>query len=115
MKVLVIDDDKDVRELISANLMTEGYEVLEAEDGIQGAKKATSQNPELIVTDIRMPGNGGLWLISQVQEHAPEIPVIVISGHPEARSKACHLGAQSFIDKPFRSDLLLEEIRRICG
>jgi CheY-like chemotaxis protein len=102
---LVVDDDPACRMLCSINLQFEGVVVLEAADGRRGLEQARSERPDLVVTDVRMPGLDGFQLAEALRrdERTSQIPLIFISAEKEpanaARARA--LGALAYLTKPF--------------
>ncbi len=104
-RVLVVDDDSNARALCSINLLLEGLEVLEAEDGRRGLARARLENPDLVVTDVAMPGLDGFELAEalRLDEHTANIPLIFLSGETDAanEARAQSLGALAYVTKPF--------------
>jgi len=101
--ILVIDDEARIRSSLAGILTDEGYKVSLAEDGEAAlAKIQTDPPPDLILSDIWMPGIDGLELLQKVRESNPDIPVIMISGHGtiETAVRAIKMGAFDFIEKP---------------
>ena len=78
--LLIIDDDDVVRASLAAYLEDSGFSVLQAGNGQQGLQVFEEHQPDLVICDLRMPQMGGLELIRQVSERAPQVPVIVVSG-----------------------------------
>jgi len=101
-KILLVDDDSVIREVLSALLVKGGYEVEEAADGETALKKAQETFYDHIITDLSMPGMGGLGLLERLNDLGVESIVTVISGHSDLGnvSKAFKLGASDFIAKP---------------
>src|ERR1700733_14793564 len=79
-KILIIDDDAQIRRMLERALTGVGYEVVEAKDGDDGLKAFAKHRPELVVTDIVMPDREGLETIRELRRLAPHLPVIAISG-----------------------------------
>jgi CheY-like chemotaxis protein len=79
-RLLVVDDDEAIREIISAMLTEQGYEIVTAEDGQQALELLPQFRPHLLVTDLRMPRMAGDELVRIVRESFPQLPVIVVSG-----------------------------------
>src|ERR1700674_423804 len=106
-RILVIEDDPILRDLLAEWLLAAGYRVGVAPEGGAGIADARAHRPALVVTDIHMPGTGGAAVIAEVARMHPRIPVIAISGHfrsghgltPE---EATALGAARTLAKPFR-------------
>lgn len=114
--VLVIDDEADIRELVSGILQDEGHQVRTARDGDEALEAVRRRRPTLVVLDIWLQGSriDGLDLLSMFREIDPGMPVIVISGHGtiETAVAAIRKGAYDFIEKPFTSDRLLVVVSR---
>jgi CheY-like chemotaxis protein len=104
-RVLVVDDDSNTRALCSVNLILEGLEVLEAEDGRRGLARARLETPDLVVTDVAMPGLNGFELAEALRrdESTAQIPLIFLSGELSAdnEARAHSLGALAYVTKPF--------------
>jgi CheY-like chemotaxis protein len=104
-RVLVVDDDSNTRALCSINLILEGLEVLEAEDGRRGLARARLETPDLVVTDVAMPGLNGFELAEALRrdESTAQIPLIFLSGELSAdnEARAHALGALAYVTKPF--------------
>ncbi len=79
--ILVIDDEKDIRTALAGILEDEGYQVLFADNGIEGIECARLELPDLILLDIWMPGMDGLEALGQLKKLLPGVTVIMISGH----------------------------------
>lgn len=114
--ILIVDDEEDIRGLLQGILGDEGYSCRMA-GGARDAYMAIKQKlPSVIILDIWLHGSehDGLEILKNVKETAPEIPVIMISGHGtiETAVSALKLGAYDFIEKPFKSDRLLLMVRR---
>ncbi|HSK15709.1 MAG TPA: response regulator [Gaiellaceae bacterium] len=114
-RVLVVDDDPQLREFIRVNLEMEGYEVREAASAGEGLAALDESSPDLILLDVLMPGVDGWEMLKRVQErHGVEsIPVIMYSGMVEDGEQAEERGAQAFIGKPFDPRRLLEATRQL--
>ena len=113
-KILVIDDEKNIREGLQMALEDEGYEVLTAEDGTDGLHKALSEAIDLVITDLRMPGVGGQEILRRVSSETPGVPVIVLTGHGtvETAVEAMRMGAYDFLTKPLDLDRLSLLVKR---
>ncbi len=118
--ILVIDDDAAMRRLILRVLATRGHALLEAENGEQGLKLLEDQTPDLIITDILMPGKEGIETIREVRERSPDTKIIAISGGGGSHDMmfldiAKTFGAQASLAKPFRPDELIEVVDRVLA
>lgn len=101
-RVLLVDDEKDIRDIIGLTLKDAGYEVVSASDGESGAALVESFSPHIVVTDIRMPKLDGLGLLKRIKEARPEIEVVVATafGDMPTAIRALQLDASDFITKP---------------
>ncbi|RJR40918.1 MAG: response regulator [Desulfobacteraceae bacterium] len=113
-KVLLIDDDEGVRRVTSIILADAGYCVLAAESGQSGLKLCKEESPQIVITDIRMPGMDGMEVLRTVKKEDPDKEVIVVTGFGEmaAAVSALQLDASDFITKPIGTDALLIALER---
>jgi DNA-binding NtrC family response regulator len=111
--ILLIDDEKSIRNVLKDILQHEGYRVEEAADGEQGLKLLAAQSFDLVLCDIKMPKMDGLEVLEQIMLLQPDVPVIMISGHGtiETAVDAVKKGAFDFIAKPPDLNRLLITIR----
>ena len=116
---LIVDDDRDTRELYTQYLSRSGVNTVEAEDGFHGLAKATSIVPDVITTDLILPRMNGAELCRSLKgaERTRLIPVIVVTGSvKESELKAAkQAGCISVLTKPCLPDVLLAEIRRVLA
>ncbi|MDC9701715.1 MAG: sigma-54 dependent transcriptional regulator [Alphaproteobacteria bacterium] len=109
--ILIVDDEADIRDLVSGILEDEGYEARVARDSESALQEIFGRCPSLIFLDIWLQGSklGGLELLDMIKQQHPELPVVMISGHGhvEMAVSAIRRGAYDFIEKPFESDRLL--------
>lgn len=113
-KVLVVDDDPGILELISIRLEAMGYEVTSVESAEEALASMAVLRPDIVVTDLRMGGMDGLALFDEIHESNPSLPVIILTAHgtiPEAVD-ATKRGVFSFLSKPFDGKALVEHINR---
>jgi UDP-3-O-acyl N-acetylglucosamine deacetylase len=112
--ILIVDDEAQIRTTLRGVLSDEGYRVLDAEDALKALDLINSQHPQLVILDIWMPHMDGIELLEQLKTRAPELPIIVVSGHGtiETAVRATRLGASDFLEKPFSLDTLLRSVRR---
>ena len=114
--ILVIEDDKPVRNMLRNLLEGEGHQVIEACEGDEGLQLYRAQSPDLVITDIHMPGKDGLEVIKEVRADAPEAKIIAIAAHVlEMLPRAKELGADRTIGKPFDVNELLEMVEGLLG
>jgi DNA-binding NtrC family response regulator len=111
--ILLIDDEKSIRNVLKDILQHEGYRIEEAADGEQGLQKLATQPFDLVLCDIKMPKMDGLEVLQQIMQLQPDVPVIMISGHGtiETAVDAVKKGAFDFIAKPPDLNRLLITIR----
>ncbi|GMR05203.1 MAG: hypothetical protein BMS9Abin23_1149 [Thermodesulfobacteriota bacterium] len=109
IRVLMTDDDRNLRDLLEEALMDWGYEVRVAVSGEDALEKIKAERSDIVITDLRMPGMGGLKLLEKIKEYDEDILVIVITGYAtiETAVKAIESGAYDYITKPFRLDELM--------
>ncbi|MBX7096706.1 MAG: sigma-54 dependent transcriptional regulator [Myxococcaceae bacterium] len=102
-KVLVVDDEANLRKVLAAMLRKEGYDVAVAADGAQAIAELEKNGADVVVTDLVMPQTGGMELLKQVTVNHPEVPVIIITAHGTVDSavEAIKLGAFDYVTKPF--------------
>jgi CheY-like chemotaxis protein len=116
--VLIVEDEDAVRELEKFILEQQGYEVLEAKDGLEGLAKAEFKRPDLILLDLMMPDVSGGRMFDEMQEHPATagIPIVVVTGKPGAHDEFDDaIGAENVIMKPFEAETLLARIRHYIG
>lgn len=114
MKILVVDDDPKLRTLLVRFLHTKGFDVAEAENGAKGVVAARTQRPGLIITDLNMPGLGGLDLIREIRAlpETKDTPVIVLTGEdgPTHYNAIYDAGADAYVAKPVDFERLLGRV-----
>ena len=112
--LLIIDDEKNIREGLAANFELEGYNVKTAEDGKTGLSLIEKGDIDLVITDLRMPGISGEEVLQKVTTETPGIPVIILTGHGSIDSavEAMRHGAYDFLTKPLNLDQLGMIVKR---
>jgi DNA-binding NtrC family response regulator len=112
-KILVIDDERSIRNTLKEVLEYEGHEVKDAADGADGLKLATDEKFDIILCDIKMPKMDGIEVLEKVIEQTPDVPFIMISGHGtiETAVEAIKKGAYDFISKPLDLNRMLITLR----
>ncbi|HOS49159.1 MAG TPA: sigma-54 dependent transcriptional regulator [Bacteroidia bacterium] len=112
-KILVIDDERSIRNTLKEILEYEGHEVKDAADGAEGLKIATEEKFDVILCDIKMPKMDGIEVLEKVIEQTPDVPFIMISGHGtiETAVEAIKKGAYDFISKPLDLNRMLITLR----
>ncbi|MDP4277432.1 MAG: response regulator [Bacteroidota bacterium] len=113
-KILVIDDEPQIRRLLTIALESNEYKVLEAENGKDGLLSTAMNRPDVILLDLGLPDHGGLAVLTQLREWS-SVPVIVLTVQDEEQTKIQALdgGADDYITKPFNTGELLARIR-VC-
>ena len=127
-KILVIDDEKDVRVVLGEVLKRAGYDAIIAANAMEGLEKLEADGADLVITDVIMPGMDGVAAIEKIRENHPDMPIIVISGggnvapmeyEPGAISTTAYLasatnaGANRTLTKPFDRQELLDAVRAL--
>ncbi|MBI4961797.1 MAG: response regulator [Desulfomonile tiedjei] len=117
--ILVIDDEEDIRDLVSRILKQAGHQVLEAPDGNVGTSLYRKHLPELLITDIIMPEKEGIETIRELRQDFPNVKIIAISGGGQALPRdtclqfAKGLGANITLAKPFSRQELLDAVQKV--
>ena len=118
-KILVIDDETELAELIKIDLEAKQYEVLVAHDGSSGLKRALAEKPDLVILDIMMPGMDGYEVLRELRNASSTrmLPVIMLSAKSETPSilESQNLGATDYLIKPFDAKEMYECIGRCLG
>ncbi len=114
-RVLVVDDDRDIIEIAAIILSDSGYQCESATNGADAIRKVRRGKFDAVVTDIGMPGMDGIALTRKLSQQFSGLPVIIMTGKPEDRSKetALHAGASEFLTKPFAGPDLIEKLHRV--
>ena len=114
-KILIIDDDRVLRQTLAAALEAEGYAAAEASDGREGLNKALKTAFDLIVLDVVMPALGGLDVCRKLREAGRQVPVIVMSGKKKEVDKVLglELGGDDYLTKPFGTDEFIARVHAV--
>ena len=114
-KILVIDDDPDLRTLMELTMRKQGYEVESASGKAEAFRKLSSFQPHVILLDVLLSGDDGRELCKEIKsmEAYRNLPVIMISAHPGATANISGYGADDFITKPIRTELLMKKIQSL--
>jgi DNA-binding response OmpR family regulator len=119
MKILIVDDDTGLTQLLQLVFESRGFWVTTAYDGEQALQTLENELPEVIVLDLMMPGVGGLEVCKQVREdpRTADIPIIVLSAMPNesAHQEAMDAGATEYLIKPIRPSDLIKRIREVTS
>jgi two-component system, NtrC family, sensor kinase len=113
-KILLIDDEEANVRVLAMSLRSDGHEVVSALSGEEGLEVFFREAPELVLTDIKMPGMDGIEVLQRIKERKPEAEVIIITGHGDIDNaiEALKFGASDFINKPIRDEVLAVAIQR---
>jgi len=111
-QILIVDDEANVRKVLGAMLEQAGYLSLRADSAEQALELLRSQDPDLVLTDLRMPGMDGISLLTRVRQEFPEIPVVLLTAHGsvETAVDAMKRGAHDFLTKPFEKSHVLQVV-----
>lgn len=119
-KILIIEDDKFLRELITRKLQSENFEMVSAMDGESGLELAAKERPDIVLLDLILPGIDGFEVLSKIKgnEAISSIPVIILSnlGQKDDIEKGMNLGAVDYLVKAhFTPNEIVEKIRQVLG
>jgi two-component system, OmpR family, response regulator len=114
-RLLVVDDEPNIRELLSASLRYAGFEVATAADGQQALTMAESFRPDLLVLDVMMPGLDGFGVVRRMRQSGRHTPVLFLTARdaPEDKVSGLTLGGDDYVTKPFSLDEVLARIRAV--
>jgi two-component system, OmpR family, response regulator len=113
MRILIVEDEARIRAFLARAFTAEGYIVDVTGDGLVGAERIRAGGYDLVVLDLLLPGRSGLEILSEVHDHMPDLPVIVLSARGDLQTKlrGFELGAVDYVAKPFSLDELLARAR----
>jgi len=113
-KIVLIDDEEDIREVMAVALQDAGFTVATAADGVSGLQRCEDTLPQIVITDIRMPGIDGLQVLTTIKKKYPDIEVIVVTafGEMDLAIRALQLDASDFITKPISDEALDLALKR---
>ena len=118
-KILIIEDNPDIAELLKDLLSKEKFETAICYDGLQGREFALKFKPDLILLDLMLPAGGGFYVLEKVKLSAltKSIPIVVLTASKDIghRNKALEMGVQAFIEKPYDPQALISTIRGLLG
>ena len=114
-RILLVDDHKNIRTLLTELLSTMGYRVLEAKDGEEAMKLVEIGPIDLVMTDLKMPGMDGIELTRAIRGIKPDLPIIVYSGYRfiDTVSEALKAGANEYLAKPFLQTKIKQTVERL--
>jgi CheY-like chemotaxis protein len=118
-KILIVDDDHDIRNLLSTRLRAEGYETVFAADAMTAINVARTERPDVILLDIGLPGGTGMVVMDRLRNFPAlaHIPVVIVSAQDPLASREAALaaGARAFIPKPIDHIALVETVRELVS
>ena len=117
-RVLLVEDDESVRQLVRVTLQMNDYDVVEAKDGLEGLLLLDMHQPDAVVLDLMMPDVGGERMLAQLRAtvETKKIPVVIITGKPEVAPEVIGLvGKENFFPKPFAPDAVIARLRAMIG
>ncbi len=118
-KVLVADDEHNIRHILDFSLHAEGFDVIAVHSGEEAFEKAVAESPDLIILDVMMPGQGGIETCKQLKndERTAGIPVVLLTAMSSAedRKKGVACGANEYITKPFSPQKVIDTVQDLLG
>jgi len=118
-KILVCDDDANIRNIMDFSLEAEGFQVVEAPDGDAALRLAVTEQPDLVLLDVMMPGNDGLTVCRHLKENpaTKHIPVLLLTARSSKADREAGLaaGADDYITKPFSPQRLVDKVTELLG
>ena len=112
-RVLIVEDDSDILEILSTLLVHRGYSVTTADDGYQALRRIAAEPPDIILLDVMMPGFDGWDVMAEMRDQALRTPIVVVSALDNARQRAMDFGAAAFLSKPFDLDDVLRLVENL--
>ena len=117
MKILVVDDDKTTRKLLSIYLKAKGHEVVTAENGLEGIEKVGTENVNLVVTDMNMPYMDGIEFVKNLRADPlyAELPIIMVTteADEDEKKRAFEIGVDDYLVKPTNAEQINASIKKI--
>jgi DNA-binding response OmpR family regulator len=114
-KILVVDDEKNIRLLLREELTDEGYEVIEADTGAKALELIKKEKPDLVTLDIKMPDEDGLSILRKIREIEYDLPVIICSAYSVFKSDFSTVAADYYVTKSSDFEELKSKIREILS
>jgi len=114
-RILVVDDEENIRELYRDELVEEGYEVELAPDGLEALKKFESFRPDLVTLDVKMPGLDGLEVLRRIREKNASVPVLLLTAFGEFKQDFTTWASDAYIVKSHDTKELKTTVRRLLG
>ena len=117
-KIMIVDDSKTIRQQVAFTLSKGGYEVVEAEDGVDGLEKLKGNaDTAMIISDVNMPNMDGIAMVEQMKTDGVAIPIIMLTteGAADLIERAKAAGAKGWLVKPFKPDQLVAAVNKLAG
>ncbi len=117
-RILLVEDDESVRQLVRVTLQMNEYDVVEAKDGLEGLLFLDMHKPDAVILDLMMPDVGGERMLAQLRAtvETRRVPVIIITGKPEVAPEVIGLvGKENFFPKPFDPDAVIGRLKALIG
>ncbi|MFO8031407.1 MAG: response regulator [Desulfohalobiaceae bacterium] len=113
-KIILIDDDEQIRSMLQEFLQDQGYQIFLAEDGLLGMELLQKEKADLLILDIRLPYISGIGLVQIARNHSPDLPIICITGYGFSPEKIAEQEqADLILSKPFDLQRLLQAIKEL--
>ncbi|MCB0446199.1 MAG: response regulator transcription factor [Gelidibacter sp.] len=117
IKILLVDDEPDILEIVGYNLSSEGYQVITAENGVEAVKKAKKERPQLIILDVMMPDMDGIEACEQIRK-IPDLSDVIITfltarGEDYSQMAGFDAGADDYITKPIKPKVLVSKVKAL--
>jgi DNA-binding response OmpR family regulator len=118
-KILIVDDEPDLLEMVQISLETEGYECIVAYDGFRALDRARKEKPDLIILDVMLPGLNGYKIcrLLKFDEQYKRIPIIMLTAEAQEKDRLIgeQTGADYYMTKPFAADKLIAKVAELLG
>ncbi|MCU0666404.1 MAG: response regulator [Candidatus Omnitrophica bacterium] len=118
-KIMVVDDEQDVREFVGKRLISEGYDIILAADGEEAIEKASKERPDIVLLDLMMPKKDGFSVMQEIRKNFADkwIPIIIVSAKNdlEAVKKSYQMEADHYLTKPCTIDKILEGVKTMVS
>ncbi len=118
-RILIIEDERGLTEVLTYNLQREGYETLVAHDGLEGLRKAQVNPPDVVILDLMLPSMDGLEVCRQLRasKQTARVPILMLTAKGEETDQVVgfSVGADDYVTKPFSVKVLMQRIRRYSG
>ena len=111
--ILIVEDEQSIVDILSFNLMKEGYDTVEALDGAAGLQLALEQDPDLVLLDLMLPGMDGFEVCERIRKAGSAVPIVMLTAREEEDDKVrgLELGADDYITKPFKNRELIARVK----